>query len=89
MQQKKSSPISKAAPNTEPTTIPAIVPPESPVSFRMAALLAEAEELGDEVEEGNSGGIEVKVGNVTPEQRLVTFDAMQHESVELGELVAQ
>ena len=42
-----------------------------------------------EVAEGNRGGREVSVGRVTPLHRLVTFAATQHESVELGELVAQ
>ena len=42
-----------------------------------------------EVEDGKSGGREVVEGKVTPGHRLLTLDAEQHESVELGELVAQ
>ena len=41
------------------------------------------------VDEGNKAGIVGEDGSVTREQRLVTFEPMQHESVALGELVAQ
>lgn len=41
------------------------------------------------VEDGNNGGKFVKVGKVTPSQRPVTLELMQHESVAFGELAAQ
>ena len=48
-----------------------------------------AEGLAEVVDDGNNGGIVDDVGNVTPEQRLVTLEPAQHESVAFGELVPQ
>ena len=84
--------MSSAAPRMVPTTIPAIAPPDNPeLWFVDAALaaLAEAVGLDVDVDEGKSGGMEVKLGNVTPGHRLSTLDSMQHESVAFGELDAQ
>ncbi len=47
------------------------------------------EDVALEVDEGNSVGIELTVGKVTPVQRLLTFEPTQHESVAFGELAAQ
>lgn len=83
--------MSIAAPKTEPMTIPAIAPPDSPRVCELGAapdvLLAEGEVL--DVGEGNSGGMENIWGKVTPLHLLVTFDVTQHESVAFGELDAQ
>lgn len=83
--------MSIAAPKTEPMTIPAIAPPDSPRVRELGAapdvLLAEGEVL--DVAEGNSGGMENIWGRVTPLHLLVTFDVTQHESVAFGELDAQ
>ncbi len=93
MQQSNSKPISTAAPRMEPTTIPAICPPDSPLLFceaplvALEVLVAEGEVL--DVAEGNNGGIENMAGKVTPLHLPVTFDVTQHESVALGELDAQ
>ena len=55
----------------------------------MAAVPA-AEELPPLVDVGNKGGIvDVSVGKTNPEQRLLTLEAAQHESVAFGELAAQ
>ena len=83
--------MNNAAPTIDPTTIPAIAPPERPelLGAGAAALLVDADGLLLDVEDGNSGGMDVIVGSITPGQRLVTFDPMQHESVALGELEAQ
>ena len=86
--------MSKAAPSTDPMTIPAILPPDrlcrivEAVAVALAALLvADGPEV--DVADVNNGGIGKIDGNVTPVQRLVTFEPTQHESVALGELVAQ
>ena len=79
----KSSP-----PNTAPTTIPAIWPPERPDEPEAPAVEVAAGELADVVD-GNRGGMVELIGKVTPTQRLVTFDPMQQESVAFGELCAQ
>jgi hypothetical protein len=77
-----------AAPMTAPTAMPAIAPPESPDLDPADALEVV---LGVEVEllVGNSGGIDIVVGNSTPTQRASTFELMQHELVELTVLSAQ
>ena len=93
MQHSTSKAISKAAPRMEPITIPAIWPPDK--RWPVGALPVAAPEVlvGDDVEldveEGNRVGIEVTVGRVTPTQRLLTLDPLQHESVAFGELAAQ
>ncbi len=86
MQQNRSKAIKRSAPKSEPTTIPAIRPPERPELWD-APLDGDAVLL--EVDDGKKGGKEVVDGNVTPGHRLVTFAPTQHESVALGELVAQ
>ena len=54
-----------------------------------ALLLADADGVPFDVDDGKSGGMEVKVGSVTPGHLLFTLDPSQHVSVALGELVAQ
>lgn len=76
-----------AAPTSEPTTIPAMAPPESPGLDWPAPALEDAE--GEDVLVGNTGGIEMVVGSSTPEQRDSIFALTQHESVELTVLLAQ
>lgn len=80
---------------TDPTTIPAIWPPDNPL------LLLDAAGAGALVvafvDEGwaldkvvvNRGGMVVKEGRVTPTQRPVAFEPMQQLSVAFGELDAQ
>ena len=93
MQQSKTRPANKAAPTTEPITIPAIAPFDRPESLWLflpaAPLLADADGVPPDVDDGKRGGIEVKVGNVTPGHLLFTFAPSQQVSVALGELVAQ
>jgi len=79
----------------EPMTMPAMAPPERPLSVLVAAAAAPVEE-GVEVapeaddEVGKSGGRDVtEDGIAKPVQRLPTCDAEQQESVALGELAAQ
>ena len=78
----------RAAPTTEPTTIPAIAPPERPL-LPPVPVADDDDGLGLDVEEGNKGGRDVVDGRVTPGHILLTLDAAQHESVEFGELDAQ
>ena len=77
----------------EPSTIPAIAPFDRPESWWLllaaAPLLAAAVGVLFDVDEGKRGGMEVKVGSVTPGHLLVTFAPSQQVSVALGELVAQ
>ena len=77
----------------EPSTIPAIAPFDKPESWWLlltaASLLAAAVGVLLDVDEGKRGGIEVKVGSVTPGHLLVTFAPSQQVSVAFGELVAQ
>lgn len=75
----------------EPMTMPAMAPPERWEPAGAAVEFDEAEDVGAVVEVfvGKSVGIEEIEGSVTPEQRVVTPEASQHESVALGELVAQ
>ena len=80
----------------EPTTMPAIWPPERPnpllepvapiVEFVPVAV-ADAE--AEDVEEGKRGGIETVEGWGMPVHRLLTLESTQQESVAFGELVAQ
>lgn len=78
---------------TPPTTIPAIAPAESLMASFLgsapAAPLPVAVGVDDDVVEGNKGGRTTDGGSTTPTQRPPTFEAMQQESVALGELVAQ
>ena len=95
MQHNITAPRIRAAPRTEPITIPAIAPPESPDPLLAAApgvavpLLLVAEGEDDEVEDGNRAGTVEKTGRLTPVQRVVAFEPTQQESVAFGELVAQ
>ena len=69
-----------------------MAPPERPLPDEDVLLLIGAaveDEMPPDVDDGNSGGIEDVGGRVTPVQRPVTLDAVQQESVELGELEAQ
>lgn len=79
----------RAAPTSDPTTIPAMAPPESPDPDRAppAAGLPVPDGAGEDV--GNTGGMETVVGRSTPMQRLSTFELTQHELVEFTELSAQ
>ncbi len=54
-------------------------------------LLADADGVLLDVDDddGKSGGMEVKVGSVTPGHLLFTFAPSQQVSVAFGELVAQ
>jgi hypothetical protein len=90
IQQPISAASSRKAPTTEPTTMPAIAPPLSPVSLVPALVLfAVALGLLEDVELGNSGGMEDVVGKRTFVHRVSARALVQHESVELGELFAQ
>lgn len=89
-QHNRSKPINKTAPRTEPTTIPAICPPDNELEVPAAgAVVLDADGEAEEVAEGNNGGTENIGGMVTPSHRLVTFEATQQESVAFGELSAQ
>ena len=77
-------------------TMPAIWPPErpdpllalvAPPAAFVAVAVVEAEV--EEVEEGNSGGIETVDGSGMPVHRLLTLASTQQESVAFGELVEQ
>lgn len=83
IQHSTIRPMISASPITEPITIPAIAPPDSP--FEAGAGVAD----GVLVPEGNRGGIDEIVGNTIPAHRPVTFEATQQESVALGELAPQ
>jgi len=77
----------KAAPRTDPTTMPAIWPPDRPF-LEVAADLGVA--VGEPVDVGSeSGGMDVVLGRRTFTHRCSTFEFTQHESVEFAELVAQ
>jgi hypothetical protein len=79
-----------AAPTRDPTTMPAIAPPERPVPEFPAPAPAPAVWVGAEEEvEVKSGGIDVVVGSSTPSHRVSTLALTQQESVALGELEAQ
>lgn len=89
-QHSRSKPINTAAPRTEPTTIPAIWPPDKELDVPVAAaVVLDADGEAEDVEEGNNGGTENIGGMVTPSHRPVTFEATQQESVAFGELSAQ
>lgn len=89
-QQSRIRPIHKAAPKTDPTTMPAICPPDKELEVPAAAVVVlDADGEAEEVEEGNNGGTENIDGMVTPSHRLVTCEATQQESVAFGELSAQ
>ena len=88
MQQSASRPSKMAAPTIDPTTIPAICPPVR-LSFEPLVPAAVVFEEPLEFEFGNSGGMVASGGKSTPTHLLVTFEPTQHESVALGELVAQ
>lgn len=74
----------------EPTTIPAICPPDKEPEEPVAApAVLDADGEAEEVEDGNNGGTENIGGTVTLSHRAVTSEATQQESVAFGELVAQ
>lgn len=80
------------APTTEPTTMPAICPPDKPSPLDESCPAAAGDPVADgvlPVEDGKRGGIEDEGGKVTPVQRFVTSDPTQQESVAFGELAAQ
>jgi len=90
-QQPIKAAIKKKAPRSDPTTIPAIWPPLRPWLSDATGMvpLPVAVGLPEEVEEGNSGGIEVVVGKWTFVHRDSARALAQHESVPFGELFAQ
>jgi len=91
MQQKMTPAMMRAAPMSDPITIPAMAPPDSPVSVLAPPVPAPAVEVGDPdaVLDGKSGGMETVVGRVTPTHRASTLALTQHVSVELAVLPAQ
>jgi hypothetical protein len=80
MQQKTIAAMIRAAPMSDPITMPAMAPPEIPEPESRSPDPAPAVELGDpdEVLEGNTGGIETVVGRSTPTQRDSTFALTQN-----------
>jgi hypothetical protein len=67
--RSKSNPIRSATPATEPTTIPAIAPPDNPFFELAGVLVPDAE--GDDVDVAVGDAVEkvmkaVIVGNTTP-----------------------
>jgi hypothetical protein len=82
-----------AAPRRDPTTMPAIAPPESldpdPDPDPLVAPADVPVGAAEAVLEGNKGAIEVVVGRCTSTHRDSTLALTQHESVELGELEPQ
>lgn len=91
MQQKMTAAITRAAPISDPITIPAIAPPESPCFELCPPDAPPAVEVGeaDEVLVGKTGGMEMVVGRSTFWQRASTLALTQHVSVELVVLPAQ
>lgn len=87
MQQKIKAARSNAAPTTEPTTMPAIAPPERWWPELPAAAPAVAVGRGEDV--GKTGGIDDVSGSRTPSQRFSTSAATQQESVAFAELWPQ
>ena len=59
-------PSNRIAPITEPTTIPAMAPPERPEPLLALAAAPVAEGVLLAVVDGNKGGMEDSVGKVTP-----------------------
>ena len=89
MQQNSSRPSNKAAPSTDPMTIPAICPPVRPWCSPLSDA-GRAEELLPPVDDGNKSGKEdVLDGNTTPVHLSVTLELEQQGSVAFGELDAQ
>lgn len=65
-QHSNIRPSNRIAPTTEPTTIPAMAPPERPEPLLALAAAPVAEGVLLAVVDGNSGGMEDSVGKVTP-----------------------
>lgn len=86
MQQKMTAPRIRAAPTSDPITMPAMAPPESPDPDPALPL---PDGVGDEVPVGKTGGIETVVGSLRPEHRASTLALTQQESVELTVLSPQ
>jgi len=94
MQPSISNARRRKAPRTEPITIPAIAPPDSPLLFPAFEFPADDEDFDVGVEvaiiEDNGGSVDVAAtGRTTPEHIFVVFEKTQHESVALGELAEQ
>lgn len=66
IQHSNIRPSNRIAPITEPTTIPAMAPPERPEPLLALAGAAVAEGVLVAVVDGNNGGMEDSVGKVTP-----------------------
>jgi hypothetical protein len=89
MQHMMMAPRMTAAPMSEPMTIPAMAPPESPEADpAIGAVLDVPVGAAEEVDE-NRGGMDEVTGSSTPTQRASTLEFTQQESVEFGELAPQ
>ncbi len=66
IQHSNIRPSNRVAPITEPTTIPAMAPPERPEPLLALAAAPVAEGVVLAVVDGNNGGMEERVGRVTP-----------------------
>ena len=65
-QQSNIRPSNRIAPITEPTTIPAMAPPERPEPLLALTGAAVEEGVLVAVVDGNNGGMDDMVGKVTP-----------------------
>jgi hypothetical protein len=70
-------------------TMPAIAPPESPEPDPAKPTALDVPVGAAEEVDEKRGGIDEVTGSFTPTQRASTFELMQQESVELGELAPQ
>jgi len=91
MQKKMTRARIRAAPTSEPTTIPAIAPPDRPDPVLPVPPVTGAEvPVGaTEEDDGNRGAMEVVVGRWTPTHLGSTFEFRQQELVSFKVLVLQ
>lgn len=85
----------RKAPRIDPTTIPAIWPPDKPGTWPALVVAPDEVELDGVAEEvlvlvksGCSDEVAV-IARTTPEHRISVLEKTQHESVAFGELAAQ
>lgn len=80
-----------SAPRIEPTTIPAIAPPDRPLlpCTAVGELVEEEDELVEVVPLGKRVPTGFVIGSLTPVHRVSVLEYRQQESVELGEEAAQ